>query len=425
MYPFYNSFKVAIFGIALNANLAGYTAAVPNQFVSHSLVSSVQVSSVSKTLASGSVSKGLRLIASAGGTSGVLRSGQALAPNQSLTSPSGQYSLVCQSDGNLVLYDNSTSSAYWASLTTGRSVNQCIMQSDGNLVVYGGSGSVWNSSTFGHSGAYLAVQNDRNVVIYAANGQALWATNTSVTDERVIQYANNYNYYGTVSSINFKNDITNIVKQGGSIQNIAFTPQGGFVIIYTTQSSSYPLKYNFYYQDIPQEAINELNSLISPQLGTSGAITDIEFAPQGGFVILYDELQPPYISSDTPQALANEIRTLYNQNRLTRITQVLFPPQGGFVFVANTFSDFIFSNDIPQALRTQFQAITNTKASLQSIAFTPQGGFVANIGDINMPHIYYGNIPQALVTQINQIPLNFHIHVIAFSPSNEWVLIAN
>ena len=186
MYPIYKSFRIALFGIVLNANLAGYnTAAVPNRFVSHSLVSSGQVSSVSKTLASGSLSLGKRLIASASKTSSVLSSGQSLAPNQSLTSPNGQYSLVCQSDGNLVLYDNSTDLAYWASQTAGKSVSQCLMQSDGNLVVYGNSGAVWNSGTFGHSGAYLSVQNDRNVVIYAANGQALWATSTSVTEEQV------------------------------------------------------------------------------------------------------------------------------------------------------------------------------------------------------------------------------------------------
>ncbi|MBV8886750.1 MAG: hypothetical protein JO235_22530 [Chroococcidiopsidaceae cyanobacterium CP_BM_RX_35] len=92
-------------------NLTGYTtAAVPHRFESQSLVSSVQVSSVSKTLASGSVPPRKRLIASASGTSGILSSGQALAANQSITSPNGQYSLVCQSDGNLVLYENSINS---------------------------------------------------------------------------------------------------------------------------------------------------------------------------------------------------------------------------------------------------------------------------------------------------------------------------
>lgn len=41
------------------------------------------------------------MIASVSGTSGILSSGQALAANQSLTSPSGQYSRVGKSDGNL------------------------------------------------------------------------------------------------------------------------------------------------------------------------------------------------------------------------------------------------------------------------------------------------------------------------------------
>jgi hypothetical protein len=174
MQPVYKSFRMALFSIALNANLAGYTtAAVPHRFNSHSLVSSVQVSEVNKTLASGSVSPVKRLIASASGTSGVLNSGQALAANQSLTSPSGRSSLVCQSAGNLVLYDNSTSSAYWTSPLAGKAVSQCVMQSDGNLVVSGNSGAVWTSNTSGNAGAYLRVQDDRNAVIFAANGQPL------------------------------------------------------------------------------------------------------------------------------------------------------------------------------------------------------------------------------------------------------------
>jgi|GEM_PF-6063886 len=47
MHSVYQSFGIALFGIALNANLAGYTtAAVLNRFASHSRVSRTQVSSV-------------------------------------------------------------------------------------------------------------------------------------------------------------------------------------------------------------------------------------------------------------------------------------------------------------------------------------------------------------------------------------------
>ncbi|HRI70413.1 MAG TPA: lectin [Polyangium sp.] len=108
-----------------------------------------------------------------------------LGPNEtltrggSLTSNNGVHSLICQDDGNLVLYLRGASNARWASNTWGRAITGCFMQGDGNLVLYAHNGSpVWASGTDGHPGAYLIVQDDGNVVIYSAEGRALWSTNT-------------------------------------------------------------------------------------------------------------------------------------------------------------------------------------------------------------------------------------------------------
>ena len=414
--------------------LASHTAAVTHRFDSHSMVPSGQVSSVSKTLASGSVSPVKRLISSASGTSGVLNSGQALAANQSLTSPNGQYSLVCQSAGNLVLYDNSTSSAYWTSPIAGTAVRQCIMQSDGNLVVYGNSGAVWASNTAGHTGAYLQVHDDRNVVIYAANGQVLGATNTSVTAQQIINYHSDKNYedYGTISSLDFQNAITSIVNKGGSIRSIAFTPQGGFVIIYSTTRQNGLAQFNFYYKSIPQEAINELNALSSQTYVT---LTDIKFTPNGGFIILFENGSPSYYySSDTPQALVNDLKAVFSKvGNIDTVNQVLFPPQGGVAIVFNRHN-VIYSSDIPQVIAQQFINIVQAarKESITSnitIAFTPQGGLVATLDSLLSTSVYvytYGNIPQTLTTQIQQLRSKHGViraTVITFSPSNDWVLI--
>jgi hypothetical protein len=71
--------------------------------------------------------------ASSTGT-GILKTGQELKAGQSLYSPSGQYELIMQTDGNLVVYDNG--SAIWNTVTQGTgSSNYLIMQTDGNLVV--------------------------------------------------------------------------------------------------------------------------------------------------------------------------------------------------------------------------------------------------------------------------------------------------
>src|SRR5262245_52733882 len=63
-----------------------------------------------------------------------LSSGERLAVNESLGSPSGQFSLVLQDDGNLVLYDQDHAPV-WASGTDGQQVSSATMQADGNLVL--------------------------------------------------------------------------------------------------------------------------------------------------------------------------------------------------------------------------------------------------------------------------------------------------
>jgi hypothetical protein len=108
-----------------------------------------------------------------------LHGGDRLLGQGSVTSADGQYHLTYQTDGNLVLTDNS-GSPLWASGTAGTSPGQAIMQSDGNFVIYDESGQpVWASHTDGQSGAFLLVQTDGNVVIYDSGSAPLWATGTN------------------------------------------------------------------------------------------------------------------------------------------------------------------------------------------------------------------------------------------------------
>jgi hypothetical protein len=92
-------------------------------------------------------------------------------------SPNGQYYLICQTDGNLVLYKNN-GTAIWSSNTFGQTVTKCVMQTDGNLVLYNQNAAVWYSNTPGNQNAFLALQDDGNLVIYTVTGVAIWATNT-------------------------------------------------------------------------------------------------------------------------------------------------------------------------------------------------------------------------------------------------------
>lgn len=110
--------------------------------------------------------------------------GETLYAGQSLTSQNGRFTLVMQTDGNLVLYPNG-GQALWhtqtyniASLQNGN--GRAAFQPDGNFVIYDPQNVPrWNSKSFGSVGL-LVMQNDGNLVIYDSNGAPIWSTQTAV-----------------------------------------------------------------------------------------------------------------------------------------------------------------------------------------------------------------------------------------------------
>ena len=101
----------------------------------------------------------------------------------SLTSTSGSYNAVMQTDGNFVLYDSSHK-PLWASGTYGKGAPPYThrMESDGNLVVYDARQvRLWASGTNGKGvGPYTVVmQDDGNLVVYDSTMAALWTSGTT------------------------------------------------------------------------------------------------------------------------------------------------------------------------------------------------------------------------------------------------------
>lgn len=117
-----------------------------------------------------------------------LNPGDSLAVGESITAADGQFTLIMQNDGNLVLY-RTGGPARWATGTYGRTVARAIMQYDGNFVLYGPGGEpIWTTATYGHPGAWLIVQKDGNVVIYDPNHKPLWATGTNIVHVMVSDF---------------------------------------------------------------------------------------------------------------------------------------------------------------------------------------------------------------------------------------------
>lgn len=96
-----------------------------------------------------------------------LGSGEELRRGDYIKSANGEYRLILQRDGNLVLY-GPRNQPLWSTNTQGNPVERCIMQTDGNLVLYLPDGrSVWNSNTQYYPGSFLWLQNSGVLVIYA------------------------------------------------------------------------------------------------------------------------------------------------------------------------------------------------------------------------------------------------------------------
>lgn len=99
-----------------------------------------------------------------------------LLKSESLTSNNGQYKLLLQEDGNLVILRAGTN-VIWASGTDRKPVQKLIMQADGNLVLYlPNKKPVWASGTDGKGADKVVLQNNGNLVLYRPNGSQVWAT---------------------------------------------------------------------------------------------------------------------------------------------------------------------------------------------------------------------------------------------------------
>ncbi|SEU12117.1 putidacin L1 family lectin-like bacteriocin [Pseudomonas graminis] len=87
--------------------------------------------------------------------------------------PAGDFFIVFQADGNLVVYTKS-GGVVWHTETYGKDAKTAVMQTDGNFVIYSSTGMpLWNSQTGNVPGAYAQLQNNGAFVICA--GVPIWA----------------------------------------------------------------------------------------------------------------------------------------------------------------------------------------------------------------------------------------------------------
>ena len=100
----------------------------------------------------------------------------ALYPGEYLTSPSGAFQLILQTDGNLVLYGRN-GNAVWSTRTHGSGVTEAKMQADGNFVLYDGGKAEWATNRFAgftfERNAVLRVNDSGSVGLYKRSGKEI------------------------------------------------------------------------------------------------------------------------------------------------------------------------------------------------------------------------------------------------------------
>jgi hypothetical protein len=112
----------------------------------------------------------------------LLTTGQVLHPGQSRRSANGQYQLLMQGGGNLVLSD-AARNVLWSSQTGGNPGAWTAMQPDGNLVVYSADRRpLYSTATKAGEGSHLLVQDDGNAVLYSGSNEPQWASATDVQE---------------------------------------------------------------------------------------------------------------------------------------------------------------------------------------------------------------------------------------------------
>lgn len=115
----------------------------------------------------------------------VMLPNQYLTRGTSLSTCNAAYSLHHQSDGNVVLINNSSGAPVWSSGTSGHATSTLSMQSDGNLVLYSTSSvALWHTGTHGNAGAALVMHDSGNLVVYGAAWRVLWMTDTDYAGTR-------------------------------------------------------------------------------------------------------------------------------------------------------------------------------------------------------------------------------------------------
>jgi hypothetical protein len=104
------------------------------------------------------------------------------------------YELVMQTDGNLVVY-NDTGAAVWASGTAGHPGANALMRGDGNFVIFADQAqtqSLWSTGTTAAGGTQSTFNTDGTFTVRNSGGGVVWSTTDTFTAGMTLQPGEQY-----------------------------------------------------------------------------------------------------------------------------------------------------------------------------------------------------------------------------------------
>lgn len=194
-----------------------------------------------------------------------------------------------------------------------------------------------------------------------------------------------------------------IHKAGEQIKQVAFAPNGGWVILYGRNG--------FHYSDISNDVTNKLWEFSN----AGEEIKQIAFAPNGGWVILRNRCS--FWQSNVSKRMSDKLWSSFNKGH--EIRYVAIAANLGWIISReqNTFSH----SHIPADMTDKLWEFRGAGEEVKQIAFAPNGGWVI-VRERN--DFWYSNIPDDLVDML----WKYHrsgkeIRQVSFAENSGWVVL--
>lgn len=198
-------------------------------------------------------------------------------------------------------------------------------------------------------------------------------------------------------------ELVDLNEQASRINEVAFAPDGGYVIIYD--------EYGYVCKNVPVEFAAQIKELNAKQ----EKITNVAFTPDNGYAIIYGKNGAFY--RNIPQGAAEWIKELNAKGE--EIAEIEFAPNGGYVII-NGDNGYAYYN-IPQDAVESIKKLNATGQKIKEVAFTPYGGYVIIFGSNGY---FYNGIDQNAGSRINELnSRQDKISVVSFNNVGGYVII--